>query len=195
MRSLTESARQKEWGRRACAVLARGLVVGALSACDTLLDVDLPAELTDQALEDPTGAETQMVTAVTHFEDAFDFSIDEIAGREDVTEGESRSDGILVNDLEPKDRDVAMVFQSYALYPNMNVYENMRFPLKVRGIDHSTHEEKVMRAADMVELREFLHRKPAQLSGGQRQRVAVGLAIVRDPAVFLFDEPLSNLDA
>ena len=86
MRSLTERARQTEWGRRACAVLALGLMVGALSACDTLLDVDLPAELTDQALEDPTGAETQMVTAVTHFEDAFDFSIDEIAGREDVGE-------------------------------------------------------------------------------------------------------------
>lgn len=118
-----------------------------------------------------------------------------IAGLEDVTEGEIRIDGILVNDLEPKDRDVAMVFQSYALYPNMNVYENMRFPLKVRGIDHSTHKEKVMRAADMVELREFLHRKPAQLSGGQRQRVALARAIVREPNVFLMDEPLSNLDA
>ncbi|SVB06040.1 uncharacterized protein METZ01_LOCUS158894, partial [marine metagenome] len=118
-----------------------------------------------------------------------------IAGLEDVTEGEIRIDGILVNDLEPKDRDVAMVFQSYALYPNMNVYENMRFPLKVRGIDQSTHKEKVMRAADMVEMREFLHRKPAQLSGGQRQRVALARAIVREPNVFLRDEPLSNLDA
>ena len=118
-----------------------------------------------------------------------------IAGLEDVTEGEIRIDGILVNDLEPKDRDVAMVFQSYALYPNMNVYENMRFPLKVRGIDQSTHKEKVMRAADMVEMREFLHRKPAQLSGGQRQRVALARAIVREPNVFLMDEPLSNLDA
>ncbi|ARC37718.1 ABC transporter ATP-binding protein [Paracoccus yeei] len=118
-----------------------------------------------------------------------------IAGLEDVTEGEILIDGKVVNDLEPKDRDVAMVFQSYALYPNMNVYENIRFPLKVRGIDAALHDEKVRRAASMVELDDFLHRKPAELSGGQRQRVALARAIVREPNVFLMDEPLSNLDA
>lgn len=118
-----------------------------------------------------------------------------IAGLEDATEGDILIDGQRVNNIDPKDRDVAMVFQSYALYPNMNVYENIRFPLKVRGIDPKTHDGKIRRASAMVELDDFLHRKPAELSGGQRQRVALARAIVREPNVFLMDEPLSNLDA
>ncbi|SEK02460.1 carbohydrate ABC transporter ATP-binding protein, CUT1 family [Cribrihabitans marinus] len=118
-----------------------------------------------------------------------------IAGLEDATEGEIWIGDRKVNDLDPKDRDVAMVFQSYGLYPHINVYENIRFPLKVRKADPATHDERVMKAAEMVELTDFLHRKPAELSGGQRQRVALARAIVRKPSVFLMDEPLSNLDA
>jgi multiple sugar transport system ATP-binding protein len=118
-----------------------------------------------------------------------------IAGLEDASEGNILIGGKRVNDLEPKDRDIAMVFQSYGLYPTMTVYENIRFPLKVRGIPDAEHHDRVMRAAETVELTEFLQRKPAALSGGQRQRVALARAIVRKPKVFLMDEPLSNLDA
>jgi multiple sugar transport system ATP-binding protein len=118
-----------------------------------------------------------------------------IAGLEDATGGDILIGGKRVNDLEPKDRDIAMVFQSYALYPNMNVYENIRFPLKIRRVPEAEHDARVRRASAMVELDAFLHRKPSELSGGQRQRVALARAIVRQPQVFLMDEPLSNLDA
>src|ERR671913_2176864 len=118
-----------------------------------------------------------------------------IAGLEDVTEGEIWLGGRIVNNLEPKDRDISMVFQSYGLYPNMTVYENIRFPLRVRKVPTDQHKNRVMKAARMVELVDYLDRRPAELSGGQRQRVALGRAIVREPTVFLMDEPLSNLDA
>ncbi len=118
-----------------------------------------------------------------------------IAGLEDVTSGEIWMGERMVNDLEPKDRDISMVFQSYGLYPNLSVYENIRFPLRVRKVPKAEHDERVMRAARTVELTDFLDRRPAELSGGQRQRVALGRAIVREPTVFLMDEPLSNLDA
>ena len=118
-----------------------------------------------------------------------------IAGLEDPTSGEIRIGSRVVNRLEPKERDVAMVFQSYGLYPNLTVYENIRFPLKVRRVDPATHDGRVRRAAEMVELGPLLQRRPRELSGGQRQRVALARAIVRQPAVFLMDEPLSNLDA
>jgi multiple sugar transport system ATP-binding protein len=118
-----------------------------------------------------------------------------IAGLEDVTEGEIVLGGKVVNKLEPKDRDISMVFQSYGLYPNLSVYENIRFPLRVRKVPRDQHDEMVMKAVRMVELEDFMHRRPAELSGGQRQRVALGRAIVRKPTVFLMDEPLSNLDA
>jgi multiple sugar transport system ATP-binding protein len=118
-----------------------------------------------------------------------------IAGLEDATGGDIEIGGRRVNDLDPKDRDIAMVFQSYALYPNLNVYENIRFPLKVRKVPEAEHDARVRKASAMVELDDFLHRKPSELSGGQRQRVALARAIVRQPAVFLMDEPLSNLDA
>ncbi|MGW3711866.1 ABC transporter ATP-binding protein [Streptomyces albogriseolus] len=118
-----------------------------------------------------------------------------IAGLEDITEGTLRIGGQVVNDLAPKERDVAMVFQSYALYPHMSVRGNMGFPLRLAKVDKATVDRKVEEAARVLDLVEFLDRKPANLSGGQRQRVAMGRAIVRDPKAFLMDEPLSNLDA
>ncbi|MGF0136752.1 ABC transporter ATP-binding protein [Streptococcus sp. SGI.013] len=118
-----------------------------------------------------------------------------IAGLEDITEGEFYIDGKLMNDQAPKDRDIAMVFQNYALYPHMSVYENMAFGLKLRKYSKDEIDKRVKEAAEILGLTEFLQRKPADLSGGQRQRVAMGRAIVRDAKVFLMDEPLSNLDA
>jgi multiple sugar transport system ATP-binding protein len=118
-----------------------------------------------------------------------------IAGLEDITEGELRIGGVVVNNKTPKDRDIAMVFQSYALYPHMTVRENMGFALKLAKTPQATINQKVEEAARILDLTQHLDRRPANLSGGQRQRVAMGRAIVRDPAVFLMDEPLSNLDA
>jgi multiple sugar transport system ATP-binding protein len=118
-----------------------------------------------------------------------------IAGLEEVSEGTLRIGERVVNDLAPKDRDVAMVFQSYALYPHMSVYDNLAFGLKLRKVPKAEIDKRVREAAATIELSNLLDRKPKQLSGGQRQRVALGRAIVREPAVFLMDEPLSNLDA
>jgi multiple sugar transport system ATP-binding protein len=118
-----------------------------------------------------------------------------IAGLEDITEGELRIGGRVVNQLAPKERDIAMVFQSYALYPHMTVRENMGFGLKLARVDRAEIDRKVDHVAELLELTELLDRKPANLSGGQRQRVAMGRAIVRSPQAFLMDEPLSNLDA
>ncbi len=118
-----------------------------------------------------------------------------IAGLEEITSGELFIDGKKVNDIPPKNRDIAMVFQNYALYPHMSVYENMAFGLKLRKYDKAEIKDRVNEAAKILDLESYLERKPRALSGGQRQRVAVGRAIVRKPKVFLFDEPLSNLDA
>jgi sn-glycerol 3-phosphate transport system ATP-binding protein len=118
-----------------------------------------------------------------------------VAGLEEITGGEIAIAGRVVNRLEPKDRDIAMVFQNYALYPHMNVYENMAYGLKIRGMSRQEIDTRVRDAGKILELDGLLDRKPRQLSGGQRQRVAMGRAIVRHPKVFLFDEPLSNLDA
>ncbi len=118
-----------------------------------------------------------------------------VAGLEEITEGELIIDDKIVNDVAPKDRDIAMVFQNYALYPHMTVYDNMAFALKLRKVPKGEIDKKVKQAAEILEITEYLNRKPKALSGGQRQRVAIGRAIVRDPKVFLMVEPLSNLDA
>ena len=118
-----------------------------------------------------------------------------LAGLEEITSGNIKIGDRIVNDIAPKDRDIAMVFQSYALYPHLSVYDNMAFGLKLRKVPKEEIKRRVGEAADILGIRDFLERKPRQLSGGQRQRVAVGRAIVREPKVFLFDEPLSNLDA
>ena len=118
-----------------------------------------------------------------------------IAGLEDISEGTLAIDGKIINDLSPRDRDIAMVFQNYALYPHMTVYDNMAFGLKLKKFSRSEIKERVMQTAKLLEIEDELYRKPKTLSGGQRQRVAIGRAIIRRPKVFLFDEPLSNLDA
>jgi sn-glycerol 3-phosphate transport system ATP-binding protein len=118
-----------------------------------------------------------------------------VAGLEEITSGEVAIDGKVVNRLEPAERDIAMVFQNYALYPHMTVYKNMAYGLKIRGMPKPEIETRVLNAARILELAQLLDRKPRELSGGQRQRVAMGRCIVREPKVFLFDEPLSNLDA
>ena len=118
-----------------------------------------------------------------------------IAGLEEITSGELYIDGKLVNNVEPKDRDIAMVFQSYALYPHMTVYDNMAYSLKIKKVPKDEIDRKVREAAEILDITQYLDRKPKALSGGQRQRVAIGRAIVRDPKVLLMDEPLSNLDA
>ena len=118
-----------------------------------------------------------------------------IAGLEEISAGEIAVDGEVVNDVPPKDRDMAMVFQNYALYPHMTVYENMSFGLRLKHYPKDEIARRVQEAARILDITELLERKPRQLSGGQRQRVAMGRAIVRNPKVFLFDEPLSNLDA
>src|SRR2546422_5137417 len=118
-----------------------------------------------------------------------------VAGLEAITSGDILISDKVVNDLPPMDRDIAMVFQNYALYPHMSVYDNMAFGLKMRKFDKPEIEQRVRRSAEILGIHALLERKPRQLSGGQRQRVALGRAIVRNPRVFLFDEPLSNLDA
>ena len=118
-----------------------------------------------------------------------------IAGLEDISEGTVEIDGVVVNDLQPRDRDIAMVFQNYALYPHLTVFENMAFSLRLKKVPQETVYEKVTQAAEILGITEYLTRKPRALSGGQRQRVAIGRAMVRDSKVFLMDEPLSNLDA
>jgi multiple sugar transport system ATP-binding protein len=150
---------------------------------DVLKGVDLEAKTGEfVALVGPSGCGKSTLLAM-------------IAGLETVTSGEIRIDGKLVNSVAPKDRDIAMVFQSYALYPTMTVRQNITFGMESRGVPRAQQQEAVKRVASLLQIEPLLQRKPGQLSGGQRQRVAMGRALVRDPKLFLFDEPLSNLDA
>jgi len=152
-------------------------------AVEVLKDINLEAESGEfVALVGPSGCGKSTLLSI-------------IAGLESVTSGEVSIEGAVVNNAAPKDRDIAMVFQSYALYPTMTVRQNMTFGMECRNIDKATQKETVARVAALLQIEPLLNRKPGQLSGGQRQRVAMGRALVRDPKLFLFDEPLSNLDA
>ncbi|MCV6825075.1 MULTISPECIES: ABC transporter ATP-binding protein [Halocynthiibacter] len=152
-------------------------------AVEVLKDINLEAESGEfVALVGPSGCGKSTLLSI-------------IAGLESVTSGEVLIEDHVVNDAAPKDRDIAMVFQSYALYPTMTVRQNMTFGMECRNIDKATQDETVKRVATLLQIEPLLNRKPGQLSGGQRQRVAMGRALVRDPKLFLFDEPLSNLDA
>jgi multiple sugar transport system ATP-binding protein len=155
----------------------------SFGAVEVLKDINLEARPGEfVALVGPSGCGKSTLLAM-------------IAGLESVSSGEIRIDGRLVNDVAPRDRDIAMVFQSYALYPTMTVRENMAFGMESRGVPRAEQEQAISRVAALLHIGPLLNRKPSQLSGGQRQRVAMGRALVRDPKLFLFDEPLSNLDA
>jgi multiple sugar transport system ATP-binding protein len=155
----------------------------SFGAVEVLKDINLEAKTGEfVALVGPSGCGKSTLLAM-------------IAGLERVTTGEIRIDGRLVNEVAPKDRDIAMVFQSYALYPTMSVRQNMAFGMESRGVPRSEQDAAIARVAGLLQIEPLLSRKPSQLSGGQRQRVAMGRALVRDPKLFLFDEPLSNLDA
>src|SRR5580692_101045 len=150
---------------------------------DVLKGIDLEAKTGEFiALVGPSGCGKSTLLAM-------------VAGLESVTDGEIRIDNRLVNAVPPKDRDIAMVFQSYALYPTMTARQNITFGMESRGVPKAQQDQAVARVATLLQIEPLLHRKPGQLSGGQRQRVAMGRALVRDPELFLFDEPLSNLDA
>ncbi len=152
-------------------------------AVEVLKGIDLEAQTGEFiALVGPSGCGKSTLLAM-------------IAGLESVSQGEIRIDGNLVNSVAPKDRDIAMVFQSYALYPTMTARQNITFGMESRGVPKAEQDAAVKRVSALLQIEPLLNRKPGQLSGGQRQRVAMGRALVRDPKLFLFDEPLSNLDA
>ena len=165
------------------ATLTISRLIKRFGPVDVLKGIDLEAKTGEFiALVGPSGCGKSTLLAM-------------IAGLESVTEGEIRIDGRLVNSVAPKDRDIAMVFQSYALYPTMTARQNITFGMESRGVPKAERDEAVRRVSALLKIEPLLNRKPGQLSGGQRQRVAMGRALVRDPKLFLFDEPLSNLDA